>query len=187
MLSREEILEELVKKNQEALETRDVDLDGFVSSALAIVDEQHWIIGLTRQMQFEKSLYFALYMKSPDMIQFDKLQLYLDYLDKATIGTTIFLDQLVTWCMHLSTMKLSAQGNDILMKIATQVYKYWRAYFGKLDKQVILLGKAAGVCAECGEGHKTLKRCGRCKSIEYCSTDCQKNNWTHHKSHCGKE
>lgn len=29
-----------------------------------------------------------------------------------------------------------------------------------------------------------LKRCNRCKLIEYCSRDCQVKNWRFHKANC---
>lgn len=37
-------------------------------------------------------------------------------------------------------------------------------------------------CAYCGkEGNK---RCSRCKSVVYCSSDCQKAHWKQHKGEC---
>lgn len=186
MLRREQMLEEMVFENQKSLETQDVDLDSFAISALSVLDEQHWVMGLTRQMQFEKSLYIGMYAESPGLIQFDKLQLYLNYLEKSTVGTSIFLDQMVSWCIHLVDMKLTALGGEMLKRLAKRVYPQWRAYFGRNDKQVIQLSQAACVCTECGEaGPETvLKRCSRCKSIEYCSVDCQRKNWSHHKTQC---
>ncbi|KAJ6467066.1 hypothetical protein C8R47DRAFT_1078783 [Mycena vitilis] len=32
-----------------------------------------------------------------------------------------------------------------------------------------------------------LKRCGRCKLVWYCSSECQKKAWSDHKKFCGKE
>ena len=194
MLTREQMLQEMVLDHQKSLETQDVDLDAFVTSARTVVHEQHWILGLTRLMQFEKSLYIAMYAESPDMIQFDKLQLLLNYLDNASIGTTIFMDQIVTWCLHLLEMKLGAAGTDMMRQLARRVYPHWRALFGANDDQVIRLSKAASICAECGQGGSStagsgtvqLKRCARCKSIEYCSVECQRKNWAHHKAQCSQ-
>lgn len=37
-------------------------------------------------------------------------------------------------------------------------------------------------CSKIGD----LKRCSRCKSVKYCSTDCQKSDWATHKAICAK-
>ena len=45
-------------------------------------------------------------------------------------------------------------------------------------------------CAHCGklaQEDAPLKRCGRCKMVYYCSTDCQRSDWTRsggHKANC---
>ena len=38
-------------------------------------------------------------------------------------------------------------------------------------------------CDHCGNGG-SLKRCARCKSVWYCSRECQKNGWSTHKLVC---
>lgn len=43
------------------------------------------------------------------------------------------------------------------------------------------------VCFQCGkepQGAETLKKCGRCKSVEYCGKDCQTLSWQTHKLAC---
>lgn len=40
------------------------------------------------------------------------------------------------------------------------------------------------VCGRCNDHSKTLKRCGRCKSIWYCSPECQRLDWKTHKEVC---
>ena len=37
-------------------------------------------------------------------------------------------------------------------------------------------------CDACGRG--AGKRCGRCKSVHYCSTECQERMWKFHRDHC---
>ena len=47
--------------------------------------------------------------------------------------------------------------------------------------------RAAPVCAACGAESGTLSRCGRCRSVWYCSADCQRAHWKKtHKRECGK-
>jgi hypothetical protein len=46
--------------------------------------------------------------------------------------------------------------------------------------------RAANVCAECGfsDGHTPFNRCKACKSVNYCSRDCQVKAWVIHKPDC---
>ena len=39
-------------------------------------------------------------------------------------------------------------------------------------------------CSAAFEG--IFKACGRCKDVVYCSEECQKDNWGHHKNRCDK-
>ena len=50
-------------------------------------------------------------------------------------------------------------------------------------------GEAADVCASCGIAEIDeikLKTCTACKSLRYCSVECQKKHWPHHKRACKK-
>ena len=50
-------------------------------------------------------------------------------------------------------------------------------------------GEAADVCASCGIAEIDeikLKTCAACKSLRYCSVECQKKHWPHHKRACKK-
>ncbi|EPS42385.1 hypothetical protein H072_3631 [Dactylellina haptotyla CBS 200.50] len=47
-------------------------------------------------------------------------------------------------------------------------------------------GLSTKLCANCMTASEDLKHCARCKSVNYCSRDCQKANWKHHKKVCGK-
>ena len=42
------------------------------------------------------------------------------------------------------------------------------------------------ICEMCGRKEKeaTLKKCSRCKSLWYCSKECQRKNWSSHKLQC---
>jgi len=40
------------------------------------------------------------------------------------------------------------------------------------------------VCAGCGKVQKKMNKCGGCKTIHYCSADCQKKDYKQHKSYC---
>jgi hypothetical protein len=39
-------------------------------------------------------------------------------------------------------------------------------------------------CEVCDDSHENLKKCGRCKSVRYCSTECQEEDWPEHKRVC---
>ena len=42
------------------------------------------------------------------------------------------------------------------------------------------------VCANCGERDNRLKKCDRCRSVAYCSRECQVADWPKHRVVCGK-
>lgn len=41
-----------------------------------------------------------------------------------------------------------------------------------------------GMCKTCLKENVQLQRCGRCKSVFYCSKECQKKDWRSHKAVC---
>ena len=45
-------------------------------------------------------------------------------------------------------------------------------------------GAAAIACGKCGKTCDKPKRCSKCKSVWYCSADCQKKAWKEHKKGC---
>ena len=45
-------------------------------------------------------------------------------------------------------------------------------------------GAVRGGCAMCGALAGKLKRCTACKSVSYCSRECQMAHWTEHKMVC---
>jgi hypothetical protein len=40
------------------------------------------------------------------------------------------------------------------------------------------------VCAQCGKADNNNRRCGGCRNVVYCGTDCQKNHYKDHKVSC---
>lgn len=39
-------------------------------------------------------------------------------------------------------------------------------------------------CASCKKTAQNLKRCGRCRTVVYCSVECQRSHWVQHKKVC---
>ncbi|CAI2185996.1 2001_t:CDS:2 [Funneliformis geosporum] len=42
------------------------------------------------------------------------------------------------------------------------------------------------ICAQCGKANEDNKRCGRCRKVVYCGTDCQRSHYKEHKALCRK-
>ncbi len=42
------------------------------------------------------------------------------------------------------------------------------------------------ICARCSKSSFDLRRCSTCRSVFYCSTECQRNHWPRHKLDCEK-
>lgn len=53
--------------------------------------------------------------------------------------------------------------------------------------QHLSLNKAVRFCFTCKKSSVTAKLCGRCKTIYYCSRECQGRDWGRHKKECGKK
>ena len=57
--------------------------------------------------------------------------------------------------------------------------------FGGLKPDMHLpVVQSLGMCKTCLKENVTLMTCGRCKSVFYCSKDCQKKDWKTHKAVC---
>lgn len=52
-----------------------------------------------------------------------------------------------------------------------------------LDSSPLEQLSTANSCAYCSQ-ENCVARCSICKSVYYCSTDCQKKHWATHKHHC---
>ena len=42
------------------------------------------------------------------------------------------------------------------------------------------------ICAGCGAANRSLRRCGRCRSVHYCSRECQRGHWSIHRFQCSQ-
>ncbi len=52
-----------------------------------------------------------------------------------------------------------------------------------IEKRIGFLWKS---CDTCKEERRNTSLCARCKKSRYCSVECQRADWTVHKSVCGK-
>eukprot|EP00662_Eupelagonemidae_sp_cell21_P058194 gene58194-biopygen67750 len=59
---------------------------------------------------------------------------------------------------------------------------------GILEEQRLRAQNAADsrLCGKCGCVDVRLRRCERCKSVWYCSKDCQVQHWHQHRSACAR-
>lgn len=46
------------------------------------------------------------------------------------------------------------------------------------------MASVSSACGFCGAEKKNLSKCSRCKSVFYCSKECQKSHWKAHKPNC---
>ncbi|KAJ7623509.1 hypothetical protein FB45DRAFT_1089047 [Roridomyces roridus] len=59
---------------------------------------------------------------------------------------------------------------------------FFLGYLDTLDERLKELTSSA--CAACGKSNVNLRKCGRCKEVEYCSKECQTGHWKTHKKGC---
>lgn len=57
------------------------------------------------------------------------------------------------------------------------------------ESEILGSSKRSKQCAKCGKTQHTnsgvsLRKCGRCKGVNYCSRDCQASHWKEHKKTC---
>ena len=113
-------------------------------------------------------------------------------LDEQVINTiyTYTIKRLTPLCEKaLEKRQITSVGMKIKELISPNSLE---SHFGKAIKETIvrrLFTKQVHLqkCASCSKSYKTLKRCGRCKKVKYCSVACQKDDWKNHKTQCKVE
>ncbi|EFX85304.1 hypothetical protein DAPPUDRAFT_314032 [Daphnia pulex] len=58
---------------------------------------------------------------------------------------------------------------------------------GQKELKMIEYVVAEGRCANCKKTSPNLKLCSRCLSISYCCKECQRSDWSNHKTVCQKK
>ena len=48
------------------------------------------------------------------------------------------------------------------------------------------IARQSGVCDTCLKSHEKVLQCAKCQTAKYCTVDCQKRDWKHHKRYCQK-
>ena len=86
-------------------------------------------------------------------------------LDKGTSGPL--------FCAAIGTYLLSGSLLSDMIPMQPSYWVFWlKAVFDE-DK-----------CSYCKSKNENLRKCSRCKLVQYCNQNCQKKHWKIHKSHC---
>ncbi|KAI6007547.1 hypothetical protein F5J12DRAFT_741961 [Pisolithus orientalis] len=98
----------------------------------------------------------------------------------------------VPWCscgMGVGTKVLRERYGSASARYATRaaisplfLVSYMEKVGMKIDGPVGPLAMTG--CTVCGKGGVPLSACSRCKSVKYCSRDCQVKDWKKHKTNC---
>mmetsp|Transcript_27837 Transcript_27837/g.50339 ORF Transcript_27837/g.50339 Transcript_27837/m.50339 type:complete len:299 (+) Transcript_27837:59-955(+) len=107
-------------------------------------------------------------------------------------GAVIFLEEYEGLDFQARCIKLKMRLDDVFgggERGATLFFSK-RTPCSCLDQKKRLLKPhpKMSVCCVCNESKdcKTLRRCGGCNIVQYCSEKCQKADWPMHKGHCEK-
>ena len=73
---------------------------------------------------------------------------------------------------------------NLLSFASIQYEKYNK--MNSMMSSVFMKSSSSDECAVCGTRNENMKRCSRCKSVFYCSRDCQVKHWSVHKLTCVK-
>ncbi|KAK2958696.1 putative zinc finger MYND domain protein [Blattamonas nauphoetae] len=81
--------------------------------------------------------------------------------------------------------KIAREQERLYFDISTAQLKKELKQFSQIyDNEVYEEAAEKAKCAKCGR--PADKRCSQCKSVFYCSADCQRNHWSTHKYSCKK-
>ena len=61
-------------------------------------------------------------------------------------------------------------------------FVFWKNWRHQKDISIIFKGSFCGYCKKSED--RDLMSCSRCRLAKYCSTDCQKNDFSNHKNDC---
>mmetsp|Transcript_5336 Transcript_5336/g.13536 ORF Transcript_5336/g.13536 Transcript_5336/m.13536 type:complete len:93 (+) Transcript_5336:1089-1367(+) len=78
---------------------------------------------------------------------------------------------------------------DVLFETHAQQVSACKSWGTETDGRNFTPSRGLRVCASCGsvqEESKQFKRCGGCRLVYFCGSDCQKVAWKTHKKVCGK-
>ena len=57
---------------------------------------------------------------------------------------------------------------------------------GNIIEEIEATVPEINTCAGCGAANRSLRRCGRCRSVHYCNRECQRGHWKIHRSSCSQ-
>lgn len=115
-------------------------------------------------------------------------QLYAGY----CAGMVIYLEEYDALDFKARCIKLKMRLDDVIGggERATTLFFARRATCSCLTekKRLVKHYPKTSVCCVCNEirERKSLKRCGNCNIVQYCSRHCQKADWQLHKGQCQK-
>ncbi|CAJ1403949.1 unnamed protein product [Effrenium voratum] len=82
--------------------------------------------------------------------------------------------------------KIKAQGRKATPEELEELLESKRAAWRASAPSVASAASGASACAGCGGKQPRPFQCGTCKTVRYCSPECQKSHWKEHKRRCRK-
>ena len=85
---------------------------------------------------------------------------------------------------ELNELQNGFQKNKTLQKLQTAYYDHEFGTTCKAKAHAMFVNKTCGGCEKGESEDRKLKECSRCKTISYCSKECQRNDWPRHRPDC---